>query len=416
MASNYLTRTAITRLRVSPTDARLLEKTSRAWREGCQLAADIGWRNDICGKRRLQSLAYDRIREDTGLGSMHATLAIHHAADALSAVATLEEHDQSVSKPEFTSPTIRYEPKTLSLFDDQTVSLTTVEQRVRCELVLPSDDEGYQWQFIEADAWEIGASTLVTRNDSYFLHLGFRRPRPSVEEREPKRVLGVDLGIENLAVTSTARFESGREFAHRQRQFEAVRSGLQKTGTQSAHRTLAAISGREARSHQQSLHEVANAILEETEEYDCSHIVFENLRHIQNRISADRTFHQWAHRTLVEFVEYRAEEAGIEVVFVDPAYTSQRCCECGHESRENRVSRDHFACEECGMEAHADYNAAKNIGWKFLRCGPQSSQRTGHGQLALKSGTVTPNRGFIPYSDSEAEAENIDKSGSESDS
>ena len=90
---------------------RLLEETSRAWREGCQLAADIGWRNDARGKRRLQSLAYDRIREETGLGSMHATLAIHQAVDALSAVAALEERGQSVSKPEFTSPTIRYNPK-----------------------------------------------------------------------------------------------------------------------------------------------------------------------------------------------------------------------------------------------------------------------------------------------------------------
>lgn len=35
----------------------------------------------------------------------------------------------------------------MTLFDDHTVSLATVAGRVRCSLVLPQDEDGYQWQF-----------------------------------------------------------------------------------------------------------------------------------------------------------------------------------------------------------------------------------------------------------------------------
>ena len=64
------------------------------------------------------------------------------------------------------------------------------------------------------------------------------------------------------------------------------------------------------------------------------------------------------------FIEYKARLAGIEVVAVDPAYTSQRCSECGHTERGNRRSRGIFWCKVCGYFAHADVNAALNISWK----------------------------------------------------
>ncbi|MFP9193298.1 zinc ribbon domain-containing protein, partial [Natrialbaceae archaeon A-CW1-1] len=73
-----------------------------------------------------------------------------------------------------------------------------------------------------------------------------------------------------------------------------------------------------------------------------------------------------------------------------------------------RPSRNDFRCVKCGSEANADYNAAKNIGMRYVRRGQQSSRRTGNSQLALKSGTVTPNAGFTGYPDG-FEAEFTDK-------
>ncbi|WP_433629347.1 zinc ribbon domain-containing protein [Halomicrococcus sp. NG-SE-24] len=55
--------------------------------------------------------------------------------------------------------------------------------------------------------------------------------------------------------------------------------------------------------------------------------------------------------------------------YVDPENTSKRCCEYGHTSDGNRTERNFFECESCGATANADYNAAKNVRWRFVHRG-----------------------------------------------
>jgi putative transposase len=57
----------------------------------------------------------------------------------------------------------------------------------------------------------------------------------------------------------------------------------------------------------------------------------------------------------------KAEEAGRQVVSVNPRHTGQRCAQCGHIDPADRVSQAGFRCVACGHEAHADVNAARNI-------------------------------------------------------
>lgn len=57
----------------------------------------------------------------------------------------------------------------------------------------------------------------------------------------------------------------------------------------------------------------------------------------------------------------KAESAGRVVIEVNPAFTSQRCSQCGHVAAGNRISQAEFQCLACGHEAHADHNAAINI-------------------------------------------------------
>ncbi|WP_254611794.1 RNA-guided endonuclease InsQ/TnpB family protein [Haloterrigena gelatinilytica] len=383
----------------------MLEQTLSEWKTACNIASYIGWNVGETRKTRLQSLAYDDVRDRTRLGSQHAILAIHQAAAALAGVEEIEglDEDYDTSRPMFTSDTLTYDARTMTLFDDDSVSLATAGTgaRIRCDLALPDDETGYQRQYLDDERWELTESTLSKRNGDWYLHLGFRKPKPeSRDETKPgdedRTVLGVDLGIVNIATTSTAYFASGRELRHRHREFDRIRSGLQRTGTRSAHQTIQRLSGREHRCVRQTLHEIVNNILREAIDYDCTVIAVENLTHIRERAPPAKEFHQWAHRKLVDLLEYKAESEGIQVAFVSPEYTSQRCPECGHTSAENRVRQATFECENCGATANADYVGAKNIGWRYVRRGQQSSRRTGDSRLALKSGTVQPNRGFIP--------------------
>ena len=75
-----------------------------------------------------------------------------------------------------------------------------------------------------------------------------------------------------------------------------------------------------------------------------------------NRSVADAGWGQ-----LLGFIAYKAEEAGREVIAVNPRHTSQRCSQCGHVAAANRPTQAKFSCQACGHQAHADINAATNI-------------------------------------------------------
>ncbi len=74
----------------------------------------------------------------------------------------------------------------------------------------------------------------------------------------------------------------------------------------------------------------------------------------------NREIHAAGWSQLRQMAGYKAEEAGTRLVVVNPAFTSQTCHTCGHISPENRHGT-RFRCVECGHQAHADVNAAKNI-------------------------------------------------------
>jgi len=408
---NYHRRTAITRLDVSPTDESLLRDTVEEWKQGCQIAVDKAWKR-CHSKSDIQQLAYDDVREHTSLGSQHAILACHQAAENIKSCISRRQDGKKASKPTYTSPTVTYDSRTMTVFaDKEQVSLTTHgdHSRVRADLVLPEAEDGFQHQYLDSDEWEPTESTLHYRNGEWYLHLGFRRPNQHAEEvTENGTVLGVDLGVNEIAVTSTARFFSAGELNHRRREFERVRGDLQDCGSRNAHRTLESVSGREDEYVKHVLHSVANGIVEEALRYDCDGIVFEELDGIRDRLPDAAWHSEWAFNRLCEYVEYKAEAEGLFVDMTNPKNTSKRCAECGFIHDENRPMRDTFECQNCGNRNHADYNAAKNVADVYLRREQQSSRRRGVSQYALKSGTVTPNRGYTPYSH-ELEAESTDK-------
>jgi transposase len=77
--------------------------------------------------------------------------------------------------------------------------------------------------------------------------------------------------------------------------------------------------------------------------------------------------HSWALFQLRAFIADQAALAGMPVVLVNPAYTSQTCSRCGHREKANRQSQAQFLCVKGGYACHADLNAAENIRQSALR-------------------------------------------------
>ncbi|MFG2520164.1 RNA-guided endonuclease TnpB family protein [Streptomyces sp. NPDC048527] len=114
-------------------------------------------------------------------------------------------------------------------------------------------------------------------------------------------------------------------------------------------------------------------------------IALEDLKGIRERTRLRKpqraTLHSWPFVQLGAFIVYKAKRAGVPVVFVDPAYTSQECSKCHHIERGNRPAQARFACRSCGFVEHADHNASHNIahrGWMAWVCGVQSTAAGTH--------------------------------------
>jgi IS605 OrfB family transposase len=293
-----------------------------------------------------------------------------------------------------------YNGRTITYNDDH-VSLATTDKRVTAEYVTPVNEDGTSFEDYWTDELEKAEATLHKRDGTYYLHVAVKKDvEPSCdEETENGVVLGVDLNVGGyVAVTSTGAFIGNADYLnHRRDEYERRRGNLQQTGTRSAHLTINSIGSRFARWSADYLHRISKAIVREAVENDCTAIAFENLKHIRKRISNASKFQQWAFKELQRHVEYKAEEYGIDVNDVNPAYTSQRCShgECGFTHEDNRDG-DEFECLKWGKRLHSDYNAARNIGWRLVQHWLKSGAGRATSQLALKSGTLNANGRFRP--------------------
>jgi len=141
----------------------------------------------------------------------------------------------------------------------------------------------------------------------------------------------------------------------------------------------------------------------EARDHECSVIAFEDLTDIRDRAGASWG-HKWAFNRLyeyVEYVEYKAAEYGIGVEQVDPENTSRRCSHCGFTHPDNRESES-FECQKCGHESHADCNAAKNIGLRYLRRNQTGGDEGAPLGVRLNSGTLNVNGEYESPASTEA--------------
>lgn len=84
-------------------------------------------------------------------------------------------------------------------------------------------------------------------------------------------------------------------------------------------------------------------------------------KNVKQKAGLNRSILMTAPGHFISIMKNKAKEYGTKLVFVNPAYTSQTCSECGHVDKESRLDQKTFKCVKCGHEMNADHNAAINI-------------------------------------------------------
>jgi IS605 OrfB family transposase len=238
---------------------------------------------------------------------------------------------------------------------DNAISLYTLSGRILVKMNLGEFQQNYLQSGYPKEA------ELICKGGQWFFNLVLDLPDVQLLPSTGK-VLGVDLGENNLAATSSGKLFGGGKLRHERDCALALRRQLQSNGSESARQLLKKISGKEARHVKHVNHVVSKAIVEEAKTTGCDTIAMESLTNIRRRIRAGKRvrsrLHRWSWAQLQEFVQYKAQAIGLNVVFVNPAYTSQMCAECGQIG----IRQKHrLVCKFCEVQRHSDLNASQNI-------------------------------------------------------
>lgn len=332
---------------------------------------------------------YDKIKNLTILNSANFSLVSQDVIKAFkNSIDDIRKGNKSIINYKTKQP-IDLHNKSISLsYDDKKffVNLSLVNngfakennlKRFRFECIVKDNSTKTILERCVDKVYKISGSKLSYDNKKkmWYLNLCYSFENNCKLELDKDRVLGVDLGIVNPIVASVYgdidRFViDGDEIIKFRQKTEKYRVKLLRQGKycgdgrighgrKTRCKPIDRIGNRISRFRDTTNHKYSKALVEYAIKKGCGTIQFENLSGISK--DKEQFLKHWSYFDLQNKIKYKANEVGINVVFVSPKYTSQRCSKCGNIDENNRITQASFKCTSCGYSANADYNASQNL-------------------------------------------------------
>lgn len=339
--------TAKVRLVPTAEQEKLLFATLEEANKDCDSISDWTWANKTFGQYRIHHGTYHTVKSSFNLSAQAVVRCIAKVADSYK----LDRKRQRIFRKH---GFIAYDSRILSWNIEKLIaSIWTVEGRQKIKYVTGE----HHAKLLE---YQQGESDLCYVKGKWYLHTIC--DVPDTEEQLTDDVLGVDLGITNIASTDDNKIFAGAELNQLRQHRQKVRSSLQSKGTRRAKQVLTRLSGRERTTVKIRNHTIAKAIVTKAKQ-EGKAIAVEDLKGIRENTNKrlrkpQRGLHNsWSFHQLQGYISYKAKREGIPVYFVPSPYTSKTCHCCKKIGKRNG---EKFTCETCGT-FHADMNAAKNI-------------------------------------------------------
>jgi putative transposase len=183
--------------------------------------------------------------------------------------------------------------------------------------------------------------------------------------------VGIDLNVKNVAF-STNLNRSYLKVIQKLEKYDKKYFKIQKKLSQRYHKKSRSKNTKKLQKKQNKIHKKVKNIKEDffhqtslkmikdfdritIEKLDIKKMIEGDIRHLRKSIS------EVSWDSLVSKIKYKAEMHNKILIQINPAYTSQRCHNCGHIDRKNRKIQSVFHCISCNHKENADINAARNI-------------------------------------------------------
>jgi len=188
---------------------------------------------------------------------------------------------------------------------------------------------------------------------------------PSKELSKTNKIIGIDLGVKHLVITSDGEFfEHKRYFDKAKNKLKRAQQKFSKTEKGSKNREkcrtkIAKIHRKITRQREWYYHQISNKLLNDNQV-----IVMETLK-VQNMLEKkelSRLISDASWGMLTQMLEYKAKWYGREIFKVDTYFPSSKMCSgCGSIKQDLKVSDRIYTCKNCNLEIDRDVNASINI-------------------------------------------------------
>ncbi|MCP3773361.1 transposase [Paenibacillus sp. MZ04-78.2] len=207
---------------------------------------------------------------------------------------------------------------------------------------------------------KLGLLKVVEKSGKWYVQISVER---KTEQATGDVIMGIDLGLKvpAVVVTSTGKTKfvgNGRQNKYIRRKYKERRRKMGKL------KKLSAIRKQENKEHRymkDQNHKISRKIVNMAIEEQVSVIKLEKLTNLRQTTRTSRknakNLHNWTFHQLQTFIAYKAALAGINIIEVNPAYTSQTCPNC---EKRNKAKDRTYECS-CGYRAHRDRVGAINI-------------------------------------------------------
>lgn len=353
------------KIKLLPTvaQAEVIKQTLETANAACNYISQQAWENKTFRQFSLHHLVYKQVREKFSLSAQLTVRCISKVSDAYKA----GRKKQRKFNPH---GAIAYDTRILSFrLDKSEANLWTMGGRQRMSFAY-----GDRQRELLRGKW--GESDLAMIDGLFYLFVSCDIETPGLEDVQD--VLGVDMGIINLASDSDGKDFSGEGVEKNRRKYEHRRRNLQRKGTKSAKRKLKKISGKQSRLQSYTNHVISKQLVQKAQNTQRA-IALEDLSGIREAKvrRRQRSKHaNWSFYQLRQYITYKAQLSGVPVVLVDPRNTSRTCPVCGCIDKANRPSQPKFSCVSCGYSGPADTIAALNIRARAIISLPMVSNLT----------------------------------------
>lgn len=353
--------TLVVKLQPTPEQRQLLDDTAKAFADACNYI-NQNVKASLTNRNSIQAVCYQDVKERFGLTANHVVRACARVgANRLTA-----KHKGRKVKG-FKPTSFDCDTRTFRFIEEgYLASISTTGKRVK----IPMRVSNYHIGKLSGQN-PTSAQVCQHKDGDWYVHIQLKSDTSKPIKTD--KVIGVDFGRRDIAVTSTNKSWSGKEIQEKRDKYARVRYSLQKKATQGTRSTrrrcrqiLQRLSGREKRYQQWLNHNISKSIINEALATQ-SIVAIEDLTGIRERTNQKprnkterRRSNSWAFYQLRAFLEYKGIKEGIEVIAINPAYTSQTCHCCLHIGLRNNKS---FKCSNkaCGWVGDADQNGSLMI-------------------------------------------------------